>query len=180
MDPQRDPTIPSVSGNGTHPAGIVLKHGTIRPDGFRLPHRPKRCIQSLRQGRSPTTDHPALTGTHPGLTRSRTILSNHEINPVAHHNPQGREEEEDCSPHHFLSIVTKDQVIGRKPLICPNLGTQDCFIPLFAITSAGSALIMLRSSGCWIGSREISQPSSNQETSLRGHEWLKYQQLENG
>ena len=52
---------------------------------------------------------------------------------------------------------------------------------LFAITPAGSALIMLRSSVCWLRQQpnkwSLVEPtwllSSNRESSLRGHEQLK-------
>ena len=51
------------------------------------------------------------------------------------------------SYHSFLSKVHKAPVKGRKPLL---VSSQYWLSPLFAITPAGSALIVLRSSPCWI------------------------------
>jgi hypothetical protein len=71
---------------------------------------------------------------------------------------------------------------------CPSNWSTQFINPLFAITSAGSTLIVLRSSVCWIrqqlGKWSVVEPtwlpSSNREASLRGYERLKDQLQESG
>ena len=81
----------------------------------------------------------------------------------------------------FLSKYTK-VLVWLKTFTCRIWGTQ-CINPLFAITQASSALIMLRSSESWIRQQldkwSVVEPtwllSSNWEASLCGHERLKDQ-----
>ena len=71
---------------------------------------------------------------------------------------------------------------------CPSNWSTHFINPLFEITSASSALIVLRSSMCRIrqqlDKRSVVQPtrlsSSNREASLRGHERLKDRLEESG
>ena len=98
-------------------------------------------------------------------------------------------------------LQIRDVASSKLGLLWPNGRTWSCvenpclsnwstqFInPLFAITSAGSALIVLRSSVCWIRQKldkgsEVEPtglPSSNREASLPWHERLKDRLQESG
>ena len=91
--------------------------------------------------------------------------------------------------HWFYPIslsYTKKYTKDTKPL--PIQFETQIINPLFAITSAGSILIMLRSSVCWLKLQldkwSVVQPTrlptSNYEASLRGHERLKGHLQESG